>query len=167
MMKIMLFSKQTWFMSCVRLIFSFARWKILKSSGRERVTRKYVEGKQINLKGNVFVKKFPWNRSLLRTKQHQREKNIKSHCRSFMMAERKSAVENNSRIQSLQRVCDDKLNLFNFLWFHSRVVVWVRETCVNIIFACLQGWGGERRLLACAKTFSASHPQPRRAKISQ
>lgn len=61
-----------------------------------------MEGKQINLKGNVFVKSL-YEIEARRKKQHQREKNIKSHCFSLMMAERKSAVVYHAS-KSLQRV---------------------------------------------------------------
>lgn len=86
-------------MSCVRLIFSFARWKILKNAtGRE----KNVEGKQINLKGNVFVKSLH-EIEARRKKQHQRQRNIR-FALSLAIAKQKSDGENISRIQSLQRV---------------------------------------------------------------
>lgn len=165
MMKIMLFFKQTWFMSCILLIFSFARCKISKTRWkREKYGRQADKSQR-----KRFREKFPWNRSASKKatskgKEYQITLFL-PHDGGAEKCRRKYITH-----PKVCSVCDDKLNLFNFLWFHSRVVVWVRETCVNIIFACLRGRGwnfATACLPACFKTFSASHPQPRRAKISQ
>lgn len=161
MMKIMLFFKQTWFMSCVHLIFSFALWKNLKSGKNfaKRAGEKVnVERKHINLKGNAFCEKFAWASNGGTSKgRNFGEYYITLSPSSYQGRKVPWKI---SRIQVCS-VCDDKLNLFNFLWFHSRVDVWATETWVNIIFACLRGRG------AVFKHSTPFPKQSRRAKIPQ